>query len=135
MTEARRLLEGMERIRDKAHEYRALPAEIERVANDELRKARAYLAQPMTSLTTEEQKWADATMDNTKKWLVPSLRAAAGRVAESRSREGELVAALRELDNLKSEWKLGDDVQMTCALEMEEFLTPVLVALALGKKA
>ncbi len=44
-------------------------------------------------LTPEEQKWADATMDNTKKWLVPSLRAAAGRVAESRAREGELVAA------------------------------------------
>jgi hypothetical protein len=45
-------------------------------------------------LTDEEQKWADATMDNTKAWLVPSLRAAAGRLAESRACEGELVAAL-----------------------------------------
>ncbi len=54
----------------------------------------------MAVLTAEEQKWADTTMDNTKAWLVPSLRAAAGRVAESRTRERELVAALRSLETV-----------------------------------
>jgi hypothetical protein len=41
MTKCTEALEALTRIRDKAHEYGALPAEIERLADDELR---AFLA-------------------------------------------------------------------------------------------
>ena len=38
----RELLEALERICDKAHEYGVLPATIERLADHELRMARAF---------------------------------------------------------------------------------------------
>ena len=97
MSEARRLLE---RLADIVSDYPLNRATGSDVA-DAIDEARAYLAQPITKLTGEEQKWADATMDNTKAWLVPSLRAAAGRVAESRAREGKLGAALKWYANLE----------------------------------
>ena len=50
-------------------------------------------------LTPEEQKWADATNDNTKAWLVPSLRTAATRVAELRA-QAERGAGLTERQHL-----------------------------------
>jgi hypothetical protein len=118
--------------------------EIERLKAD----IAAYLAQPMTTceeLTAEEQKWADATMDNTKVWLVPSLRAAAGRVAESRAREGELVAVL-EAQKAAHEYRFGPAGQeaetgeemnafMLKAQELDEIAWQLTrAALAQGKK-
>ncbi len=50
-------------------------------------------------LTPEEQKWADATNDNPKAWLVPSLRTAATRVAELRA-QAERGAGLTERRHL-----------------------------------
>ncbi len=158
MTEARRLLEGMERIRDKAHEYRALPAEIERVANDELRKARAYLAWPMTScedreehLTEEERELLEWHSPKSGWWMGEKrddlCRGCSGRpiedcvtrrvissLSESRAREGELVAALQKYSThgsgcLAEGWKRGDnEYRCDCGLD-------AALAAALGEKA
>jgi hypothetical protein len=95
---------------------------LNRTRSELLRDIDAFLAQPMTTLTGEEQKWADVTMDNTKAWLVPSLRAAAGRVAESRAREGELVAAL-EAQKAAHEYRFGPDgEEAETAEEMNAFM-------------
>jgi hypothetical protein len=106
-----------------------------------IEEVRAFLAQPMTKC---EESLAKAEAYDTLAELHESIASqleAAGYVTPTPvaveqllSREGELVAALERLDELKSDWKLGDDVQMVCALEMEEILAPVLRALAQGKK-
>ena len=112
MSEARRLLERIDTARRGCGDHCNYLAKMGSACDhmDDVLAAiadiPAYLAQPMTGLTEEERKWASASMDNTKKWLVPSLQAAAGRVAESREREGELVAAL-EAQKAAHDYRFG----------------------------
>ncbi len=101
--------------------------EAQRLTHDGIEERRRNLKAFRKELEMEGDETFNTTLQMQEQWLAT--------VDALVAREGELVAALRRLDELKSDWKLGDDVQTVCALEMEEILAPVLRARAQGKKA
>ena len=140
MTEARRLLERIV----EAHEVEDWLDIRQEIAT--------YLAQPMTTcegLTEEEQEWyVDAGYDEAGERIAPTSKTAdrmqtvLRSLAESRVREGELVAALdaalAHCEELREAWERGalDEHDGKGGLRSNRNLSVVLAiraALAQGK--
>ncbi len=98
-------------------------------------EARAYLAQPMTTcegLTEEEQGWLREALEEIASdavGLCHNVPAMLNRLAESRAREGELVAALEELA------KVIDTCANVLPIRASNAYRLACAALAQGKKS
>ena len=137
MTEARRLLERCAPYIDgrvTAFSHETDRQALNRTRAELLRDIDAYLARPMTKcgedyLTEEERGWYDRCESSVEDWpsddsdTVEAMARHLRSLAESRAREGELVAALQKYGAhgsgcLAISWKRGDnEYRCDCGLD------------------